>query len=127
MMQIDDLAKLNSDAKQLDGSDLLALTHDVENKTVSLRFKHWDGRPILVECNGVIHCGVSADGLFGNSEVIGAHLECIENGLLDFLERDGYLWKLEPESVKTLQGRWFHLSINGDTCAAVICKEVAFK
>ena len=125
-MQTDDLAKLDSDTKQLEGSTLSALTHDAGNKTVLLKFNHWDGRSISVECRGVIHCNVSVDGLDGDSEVIGASLECVENGIPDHLEKYGYLWKLEPEWAKTLQGPWFHLSINGDTCAAVICKEVAF-
>jgi hypothetical protein len=125
-MQTDDLAKLDSDAKQLEGSALSVLTHDAKNKTVLLTFHHWDGRSISVECSWVIHCNVSVDGLDGNSEVIGASLECVENGILNHLERFGYLWKLEPESAKTLQGSWLHLSINGDTCAEVICRQVAF-
>jgi hypothetical protein len=125
-MQTDDPAKLDSAAKQMEGSALSALTHDAENKSVQLKFNRWDGRSISVECRGVIHCNVSAVGLDGDSEVIGASIQCVENGILDHLEGYGYLWKLQPESAKNIQGRWLHLSINGDTCTAVICKEIAF-
>ncbi len=125
-MQTGDLTKLDFDAKQLDGSALSVLAHDAENKAVLLKFDHWDGRSISVECRGVIHCNVSVDGLDGNSEVIGASVEFVGNGILDHLARIGYLWKLESERAKTLQGPWFNLSIYGDTCAAVICKEIAF-
>jgi len=125
-MQNLDLANLASYAKQLEGSTLSVLTHDAKNKTVLLEFSHWDGRTISVECRGVIHCNVSVDGPDGDSEVIGAPVECVEDGILDHLERIGYLWKLEPEWAKNLEGPWLHFSINGDTCASVICRAVAF-
>jgi hypothetical protein len=120
------LTKLNFDAKRLEGSVLSAVTQDTESKTVLLSFKHWEGHSVSVACRDVIHCNISADGLSGDSEVIGASLRCLEGCILDHLREYGYLWRLESEQAKIMQGSWFHFSVDGDTCAVVICKHIGF-
>lgn len=119
------LAELQERIRSLEGSALTEINQAIEEKSVLLKFKHWNGSTVAVHCTAVILCNVSIlDQNSGNSEVIGVELNVLERGGLQLLEKLGYLWDTKQTQEEHFDYPLVYLSINGDTCVAVVCGRV---
>ena len=118
-------AVLLSRIRELKGSVLSEITYRTEEKTLQLRFKHWDGRALAVLCSAVLLCNVSVvDQNAVDPEVIGAHLVALESGGSELLDRTGYLWDTKRVQGESFSYPLIHLSLDGDTCVAVVCGRI---
>jgi hypothetical protein len=122
-----DYGALQAKVRELEGSVLIEAKQSIEKRFLELRFKHWDGRSLAVCCNDVVLCNVSALDQDGSDpEVIGARLEVLESGASKVLEQVGYLWEPDKTREERFSYPLVHLSIEGDTCVAVVCGAVDF-
>lgn len=120
-----DYAALRSRIREFEGSALAEIAYRVEKRTLRLQFKHWAGRSLAVHCNAVVLCNVSVvDQAAVDAEVIGAHLEAIESGGLELLDKAGYLWDTKRIQPENLSYPLVHLSLDGDTCVSVVCGSI---
>jgi hypothetical protein len=122
-----DYAALQVSVHELEGSALTEITQRTGERSVQLNFKHWDGSLRIVRCAAVVLCNVSIlDQNAGDSEVIGARLDVLESGGLELLEKVGYLWETKQTQTEYFDYPLVHLSLNGDTCVAVVCRTLEF-
>jgi hypothetical protein len=120
-----DYAALLSRIRELEGSVLTEIAYRTEERTLQLRFKHWDGKSLAVLCSAVVLCNVSVvDQNAVDPEVIGAHLEAVECGGSELLEKTGYLWDTKRAQAENFSYPLVHLSLDGDTCVAVVCGSI---
>ena len=118
-----DYPALQARIHELEGSVLTEITQRTGELSVQLNFKHWDGRLLVIRCTGAVLCNVSVlDQNAGDSEVIGAGLDVLESGGSELLEKVGYLWNTQQTQKEYFDYPLVHLSINGDTCVAVVCR-----
>jgi hypothetical protein len=123
-----DYAALQANIHELEGAVLTEITQRIEERSAQLSFKRWDGRLFVVRCTAVVLCNVSVvDQKAGDSEVIGAQLDVLASGGLELLEKVGYLWDTKQAHEEYFDYPLVHLSINGDTCVAVVCSGVDFR
>jgi hypothetical protein len=123
-----DYPTLKTKIRELEGSVLTDAMHKIAERSLDLRFKHWDGRTLTVHCDDVVLCNVSMlDSKSGDSEVIGARLDVLESGCRGVLEKNGYLWDTTQAQEESLSYPLFHLALSGDACVAVVCGSVDFQ
>ena len=119
-------SELLTTVSQLRDTVLKGISYEVAARDVQLSFLHWNGSTLSLRLRGVLQLNVSStDDQSGESVVVNAKVETLEDGGKEALATLGYMWQETAGTVRTYPGvPLVYLLVEGDTCIGAVCREI---